>query len=337
MEQTVSALLAAAAVGGFAVTAVTCWLLIPALHRLHFGQTIREEGPTWHNKKNGTPTMGGLGFIFGILVTLGLVWVIFHSRAPQVLGPQQLAAGMMVLFLAFGSGVIGFLDDFIKVVKHRNLGLTAPQKIVLQVAVTVGFLVGLHALGLLSTQVMLPVFGTVELGVFFYPIAFFGTIFMVNAVNLTDGLDGLCTSVTFVSMLGYLLAGSLLGFVHVSLIASAAAGACAGFLLWNFYPAKVFMGDTGSMFFGGLVTALAFVMDRPELVLFFGIVYIWDAITVVIQRLYFKATHGKRIFKMTPIHHAFEMRGWREVKIDGFFALLAAVGVAMGILYICLV
>ena len=335
MEQTVSALLAAAAVGGFAVTAVTCWLLIPALHRLHFGQTIREEGPTWHNKKNGTPTMGGLGFIFGILVTLGLVWVIFHSRAPQVLGPQQLAAGMMVLFLAFGSGVIGFLDDFIKVVKHRNLGLTAPQKIVLQVAVTVGFLVGLHALGLLSTQVMLPVFGTVELGVFFYPIAFFGTIFMVNAVNLTDGLDGLCTSVTFVSMLGYLLAGSLLGFVHVSVIASAAAGACAGFLVWNFYPAKV--GDTGSMFFGGLVTALAFVMDRPELVLFFGIVYIWDAITVVIQRLYFKATHGKRIFKMTPIHHAFEMRGWREVKIDGFFALLAAVGVAMGILYICLV
>lgn len=337
MEQTVSALLAAAAVGGFAVTAVTCWLLIPALHRLHFGQTIREEGPTWHNKKNGTPTMGGLGFIFGILVTLGLVWVIFHSRAPQILGPQQLAAGMMVLFLAFGSGVIGFLDDFIKVVKHRNLGLTAPQKIVLQVAVTVGFLVGLHALGLLSTQVMLPVFGTVELGVFFYPIAFFGTIFMVNAVNLTDGLDGLCTSVTFVSVLGYLLAGSLLGFVHVSVIASAAAGACAGFLLWNFYPAKVFMGDTGSMFFGGLVTALAFVMDRPELVLFFGIVYIWDAITVVIQRLYFKATHGKRIFKMTPIHHAFEMRGWREVKIDGFFALLAAVGVAMGILYICLV
>ena len=337
MEQTVSTLLAAAAVGGFAVTAVTCWLLIPALHRLHFGQTIREEGPTWHNKKNGTPTMGGLGFIFGILVTLGLVWAMFHSRVPEILGQQQLAAGMVVLLLAFGSGLIGFLDDFIKVVKHRNLGLTAPQKIVLQVAVTVGFLVGLHALGLLSTQVMLPVFGTVELGVFFYPIAFFGTIFMVNAVNLTDGLDGLCTSVTFVSMLGYLLAGSLLGFVHVSVIASAAAGACAGFLLWNFYPAKVFMGDTGSMFFGGLVTALAFIMDRPELVLFFGIVYIWDAITVVIQRLYFKATHGKRIFKMTPIHHAFEMRGWREVKIDGFFALLAAVGVAMGILYICLV
>ena len=158
---------------------------------------------------------------------------------------------------------------------------------------------------------------------------------MVNAVNLTDGLDGLCTGVTFVSMIGYLLAGSLLGFVHVSLIAAAAAGACAGFLVWNFYPAKVFMGDTGSMFFGGIVTALAFVMQRPELVLFFGIVYIWDAMTVVIQRVYFKATHGKRIFRMTPIHHAFEMRGWKEVKIDAFFALIAAIGVAMGMLYIC--
>ena len=272
MEQSVSLVLAAAAVGGFAVTAVTCWLLIPALHRLHFGQTIREEGPTWHNKKNGTPTMGGLGFIFGILVALGAVWLLFRARMPEVLGPQQLAAGMMVLFLAFGSGVIGFLDDFIKVVRHRNLGLTAPQKIVLQVAVTVGFMIGLHSLGLLSTVVMFPV-----------------------------------------------------------------AGACAGFLIWNFYPAKVFMGDTGSMFFGGLVTALAFIMDRPELVLFFGLVYIWDALTVVIQRVYFKLTHGKRIFKMTPIHHAFEMRGWREVKIDGFFALIAAVGVSLGILYICLV
>lgn len=337
MEQTVSYLLAAAALGGFVITAVTCWLLIPALHRLHFGQTIREEGPTWHNKKNGTPTMGGLSFIFGVLLTLGIVWGIFQGKMPDVLGPQQLAAGMLVLFLAFGSGLIGFLDDFIKVIKHRNLGLTAAQKIVLQVAVTVGFMIGLRSLGLLSTEVMLPVAGAVDFGILFYPIAFFGIIFLVNAVNLTDGLDGLCTGVTFVSMLGYLLAGSLLGFMHVSLIAATTAGACAGFLIWNFYPAKVFMGDTGSMFFGGLVTALAFIMDRPELVFFFGLVYIWDAITVVIQRVYFKATHGKRIFKMTPIHHAFEMRGWREVKIDGFFALIAAIGVALGILYICLV
>ena len=169
MEPTVSAILAAGAIGGFAVTAVTCWLLIPALHRLHFGQTIREEGPTWHNKKNGTPTMGGLGFIFGILLTLGVVYGLFHVSAPEVLGQQQMAAGMLVLFLAFGNGLIGFLDDFIKVVKHRNLGLTAWQKIVFQVAVTVGFMVGLHSLGLLSTSVMFPVAGMVDLGLAYYP------------------------------------------------------------------------------------------------------------------------------------------------------------------------
>ena len=227
------------------------------------------------------------------------------------------------------------MDDFIKVIRHRNLGLTEAQKMILQIALTFGFMLGLNSLGLLTTEVQLPIFGLVDMGLLYYPIAFFGIIFLVNAVNLTDGLDGLCTGVTFVSMIGYLLAGSLLGFVHVSLVAAVTAGACAGFLVWNFYPAKVFMGDTGSMFFGGIVTALAFVMQRPELVLFFGIVYIWDAMTVVIQRAYFKATHGKRIFRMTPIHHAFEMRGWREVKIDGFFALIAAIGVAMGMLYIC--
>ena len=334
MEQ-ISSLLAAAAVGGFAITAVAGKFMIPALHRLHFGQTISEEGPTWHSKKNGTPTMGGLCFILGILATLGIVWVMYSPKLPEVLGMPQLQAGMLVLFLAFGSGLIGFLDDFIKVVKHRNLGLTEAQKMILQIALTFGFMFGLHSLGLLTTQVQFPIFGLVDMGLLYYPIAFFGIIFLVNAVNLTDGLDGLCTGVTFVSMIGYLLAGSLLGFVHVSLIAAATAGACAGFLVWNFYPAKVFMGDTGSMFFGGIVTALAFVMQRPELVLFFGIVYIWDAMTVVIQRTYFKATHGKRIFRMTPIHHAFEMRGWREVKIDGFFALIAVIGVAMGIFYIC--
>ena len=165
---------------------------------------------------------------------------------------------------------------------------------------------------------------------------FFGIIFLFNAVNLTDGLDGLCSCVTFVSMLGYLLAASMLSFYHVAVLAAATAAAMAGFLVWNFYPAKVFMGDTGSMFLGGMVTALAFLMGRPELVLFFGIVYIWDAMTVVIQRVYYKATHGKRIFRMTPIHHAFEMRGWREVKIDFFFSFIAFVGVVLGLMYIYL-
>ena len=207
MEQ-ISSLLAAAAVGGFAITAVAGKLLIPVLHRLHFGQTIREEGPTWHNKKNGTPTMGGLCFILGIVATLGIVWAIFHASLPEVLGLPQLQAGLLVLFLAFGSGLIGFLDDFIKVFKHRNLGLTEAQKMILQIALTFGFMFGLNSMGLLTTVVQLPIFGTVDMGLLYYPIAFFGIIFLVNAVNLTDGLDGLCTGVTFVSMIGYLLAGS---------------------------------------------------------------------------------------------------------------------------------
>ena len=337
MQTTIPAALSVAAIAGFVVTALAGRVLIPLLRRLHFGQTIREDGPTWHSKKQGTPTMGGLCFILGVLVAAALAYVGYVRRVPELFGEQALPAGLLVLFLAFGSGLIGFLDDFIKVVLHRNLGLTAWQKIVLQVLVTFGFMFGLAKLGLLTTWVSLPVVGMVDFGLLYYPIAFFGIIFMVNAVNLTDGLDGLCTSVTFVSMLSYLLAGSLLGFFHVSVLAAATAGSCVGFLIWNFYPAKVFMGDTGSMFFGGMVTALAFVMARPELVLFFGIVYIWDAMTVVIQRVYFKLTHGKRIFRMTPIHHAFELRGWREVKIDAFFSLLAGIGGGMGLMYLFLV
>ena len=334
MEQTVSLMLATAALFGFLVTAVTGYFLIPALHKLHFGQTIREEGPTWHSKKNGTPTMGGLCFIFGILVAVGAAWLGFARKEAGVFSASHLHAILLVLFLALGSGLIGFLDDFIKVVKHRNLGLLAWQKLIMQFIVTGGFLVGLHMQGLLTTIIMLPFIGAVDLGWVYYPIAFFGIIFLVNAVNLTDGLDGLCSCVTFVSMLGYLLAASMLSFYHVAVLAAATAAAAAGFLVWNFYPAKVFMGDTGSMFLGGMVTALAFIMGRPELVFFFGIVYIWDAMTVVIQRVYFKLTHGKRIFRMTPIHHAFEMRGWKEVKIDFFFSLIAIIGVVLGLMYV---
>mgnify|MGYP002796034072 CR=1 FL=1 len=334
MGMTVSWMLVAAAIAAFCITAVSGIFLIPALHRLHFGQTIRESGPVWHNKKQGTPTMGGFCFILGVLLAVGLAYVGLSRLEPGLLEPQQLQASLLVLFLAFGSGFIGFLDDFTKVVRHRNLGLLAWQKLVLQFLVTGCFMAGLSSLGLMTRIIMLPVVGAVDLGVFYYPIAFFGIIFLVNAVNLTDGLDGLCSCVTFVSMLGYLLAASMLGFYHVAVLSTAMAAACAGFLVWNFYPAKVFMGDTGSMFLGGMVTALAFVMGRPELVIFFGIVYIWDAMTVVIQRVYFKLTHGKRIFRMTPIHHAFEMRGWKEPRINAFFSFLALVGVVLGLFYV---
>ena len=179
-------MLVAAAIGAFAVTALSGCFVIPALHKLHFGQTIRESGPTWHNKKQGTPTMGGLCFIFGILVACGLVYAGFYRYAQDLLGIVQVRAALLALFLAFGSGFIGFLDDYIKVVKHRNLGLLAWQKLIMQFIVTGGFLVGLHMQGLLTTIIMLPFIGAVDLGWVYYPIAFFGIIFLVNAVNLTD-------------------------------------------------------------------------------------------------------------------------------------------------------
>ena len=305
----------------FVISLVLGPVVIPFLRRLKMGQTERVEGVQSHLKKAGTPTMGGIIILASVVITS----LFYVKDYPKIIP---------VLFLTLGFGLIGFLDDYIKVVKHRNLGLLAWQKLIMQFIVTGGFLVGLHMQGLLTTIIMLPFIGAVDLGWVYYPIAFFGIIFLVNAVNLTDGLDGLCSCVTFVSMLGYLLAASMLSFYHVAVLAAATAAAAAGFLVWNFYPAKVFMGDTGSMFLGGMVTALAFIMGRPELVFFFGIVYIWDAMTVVIQRVYFKLTHGKRIFRMTPIHHAFEMRGWKEVKIDFFFSLIAIIGVVLGLMYV---
>ena len=221
MGMIVSWMLVAAAVAAFCITALSGFFLIPALHRLHFGQTIRESGPTWHSKKQGTPTMGGFCFILGILLSAGLMYAGLQRYSPGLLTPQQTQSGLLVLFLAFGSGFIGFLDDFAKVVRHRNLGLYAWQKLILQFLVTGCFMAGLYSLGLCSTTIMLPFFGAVNLGLAYYPIAFFGIIFLVNAVNLTDGLDGLCSCVTFVSMLGYLLAASMLGHYQVAVLSTA--------------------------------------------------------------------------------------------------------------------
>lgn len=322
-----------AAVFGFAVSAVSGVFLIPFLKRLHFGQTINKIGPTWHNKKQGTPTMGGLCFILGTTIAVGIAFVLLlHSGPEYTTGPESRAL-FIAMFSAFGFGAIGFIDDFIKVVCKRNLGLRPWQKIVGQLAVTTVMLAALQINGTLTTYITLPFFGFVNLGIFFYPLSYILIIGIVNAVNLTDGIDGLCSCITFISMLGFLTLSSLLGHFDLSLMAAALAGALAGFLIWNFYPAKTFMGDTGSMFLGGAVAGLAYAMGRPELIFFLGAVYIWEELTVVIQVTYFKITHGKRIFKMTPIHHAFEMRGWSEVKIDAGFSLLEAAAVLLGLLF----
>ncbi len=326
-----------AAACGFIISAVSGLFIIPFLRKLHFGQTIKEIGPTWHNKKQGTPTMGGLCFILGSVLAVCFALLSLMHSSPELLGGAGSQNLYLSIFSAFGFGLIGFLDDFIKVVKKRNLGLRPWQKIAGQLLVTTLLLGGLALNGTLSTSITLPFFGMVDFGIFFYPLSYILIIGIVNAVNLTDGIDGLCSCVTFVSMLGFLTLSSLLGHFNISLFVAALAGALAGFLIWNFYPAKTFMGDTGSMFLGGAVAGLAYGMGRPEILFFFGAVYIWEAATVVIQVTYFKLTHGKRLFKMTPIHHSFEMRGWSEVKIDAGFSLLAAMFVALGLVfaYLC--
>ena len=326
--------LALAAVVAFLVTAVSGVFLVPYLHKLHYGQTIRESGPTWHKNKQGTPTMGGLCFILGSMLGLGAAWAMLSAEAPDLMQPQTALNVLLALFTSLLYSLVGFMDDYIKVVKKRNLGLRAGQKIVMQVLITLSFMVGLHITGALTTAVVLPVFGFVDLGLFYYPIAFLFIIFMVNAVNLTDGIDGLATSVTFVEMLAYIVIAGVLGYFQLSILAAALAGGCAGFLIWNFHPAKTFMGDTGSMYLGGAVTTLAFCMGRPELLFFLGFVYICEAGSVVLQVGYFKLTHGKRIFKMTPIHHTFEMDGWSEEKIVTAFSGVALAFALLGLLFV---
>lgn len=328
-------MLALAAILGFAISAVTGCFWIPLLRRLKYGQTIKTvDGPSWHAKKNGTPTMGGVCFILGSILSVGLVFASLLIKIPEMFGTNQDMNLILCIFSAVGFGAIGFVDDFIKVALKRNLGLRAWQKIVLQIAVSGAFLLGLYKNGSITTLLHLPVVGNVDVGLLFYPASMLVIIFMVNAVNLTDGIDGLASTVTFVVMLGYLVVASLMGYYHLSIYASALAGALAGFLIWNFYPAKTFMGDTGSMFLGGAVVGMAYCMGWPELLLFMGAVYIWEAGSVVIQVTYFKLTHGKRIFLMTPIHHSFEKRGWSEIKIVAAFSMVALAFVALSFLYI---
>lgn len=328
--------LAASAFIALVLTAASGFVLVPLLRRLHYGQPIRTDGPAWHAKKQGTPTMGGIMFMLGVLVAVGAAFALLAAQFPEVIGPDWQLANrrvMIALGFAFVNGMIGFADDFLKVTRQRNRGLSAKAKLFLQMLAATGFLVLLQRCDTLTTWVQLPWIGVVELGWLFYPLAYLLIVGMVNAVNLTDGLDGLASSVTFVVMLGMMVICSLLAWYGLGLLAAAVAGGCAGFLLWNFHPARVFMGDTGSMFLGGAVTALAFCMNRPELLLIVGIVYILEAASVVIQVVFFKLTHGRRLFKMTPLHHHFELCGWHEVPIVALFTAVAVLGTGLGVWY----
>ncbi|MDE7295456.1 MAG: phospho-N-acetylmuramoyl-pentapeptide-transferase [Oscillospiraceae bacterium] len=325
-----------AAAIAFALAAAIGKVLIPMMHRLHFGATIYEKGPKWQEKKNGTPLMGGFMFIIAAPLSIAICYAVWQGMvrdvtlAPDRTGLYKLIAGVMFAIL---NAVIGFIDDFIKGVKHQNLGLRAKQKMVMQLCLTAAFMYVLFMLGDTSTAISFPFIGELELGILYYPLMILYLIFLTNAVNLTDGVDGLCGTVTVVFCVSYLMIFSSMGLHEYSLFASALAGGCMGFLVWNLNPAKIFMGDTGSMFLGGAVCAMGFITHEHLLLALVGIIYVCEALSVVLQVISFKTT-GKRIFKMSPIHHHFEMCGFSEYKIVIVFSTVGLIcGIIANVIY----
>lgn len=326
------------AVLSFTVSSLLGIVLIPYFKRIKYGQSIREVGPTWHKRKQGTPTMGGLMFIAGI--TAATVFLLLFWNSLQVGGngtdlffserPRILCGLLMALLF----GLIGFADDYVKVIKKRNLGLTVRQKLFLQILAAALYLVAEYSFGGRGTTVMVP-FTDISwhLGVFYWPVALFIIVAMVNAVNLTDGIDGLAASVTTAAAVALMIAAKLLGSAGFAAVSAAAAGGCLGFLVWNLHPARIFMGDTGSLFLGGLLCAVAFGIGQPLLLAPIGIIYIVEVLSDVIQITSFKTT-GKRVFKMAPIHHHFELMGWKENKIVVVFTGITAAFSAAALIWL---
>ena len=319
-------LLAAAA--AFVISAVVGRLLIPALRALHAGQSIKEIGPNWHKSKEGTPTMGGIMFMIACVVAvLAFGWRDIEARD---------FSALFVLAFALIYGAIGFVDDYAKVKKKENTGLTAGWKFLLQLAAAIAFLALMRYDGHLTPDLYVPFLNvsiTLTWGVYLV-FAAFVIVGCVNAVNLTDGLDGLAGSVTLAVSVFFAVLSQWWDKGAVGIFAGALAGGLLGFLVYNFYPARVFMGDTGSLFLGGAVCGMAFALDAPLVLVPVGIIYIAETMSDIIQVGYFKLTHGKRIFRMAPLHHHLEMGGWSEVRIvltfTGItiaFCLLAFVGV----------
>ena len=307
----------------FLLTVILEKLIIPILQSHKVGQRILEIGPRWHKNKAGTPTMGGICFIMAILAVMAVVSVIFavNGRAKELI-PLALALGLATL-----NGMIGFFDDYTKLVKKQNEGFTAKQKIILQSLVAIIYLVAMGLTDNINTALHIPFTSVyLELGAFYYVFAFVLIIGFVNSVNLTDGIDGLASSVTlvvgiFFSVMAFVFEMEMLGFIGAALI-----GATAGFLIYNFYPARVFMGDTGSLFLGGLVVGATFVLDEPMIIFLVGIIYLIEAASDIIQVGVFKLSGRKiRVFKMAPIHHHFEKCGWSEIKIVIIFSLVTLI------------
>ena len=301
----------------FAISALLCPVVIPFLHKLKFGQQVRDDGPQAHLKKQGTPTMGGLVILTSIVITS-----LFYIRDYPKIIP--------VLFVTVGFGIVGFLDDYIKIVMKRSEGLNPLQKLIGQFIITGIFAWYLLHSGQVDTTMLIPFTGGfddgifISLGILFVPFLFFVVLGTDNGVNFTDGLDGLCTSVTILvaTFMTIVALGENSG---ISPITGAVVGSLLGFLLFNVYPARVFMGDTGSLALGGFVASSAFMMQMPFFIPIIGLIYLVEVLSVIMQVSYFKATHGKRIFKMAPIHHHFELCGWSETRVVEVFSLTTAI------------
>ncbi len=308
----------------FILTVAAARILIPKLKSMKLGQQILDIGPRWHKSKEGTPTMGGISFIIGSLITFAAMAVTLLARGEA----DGLERMLIVVLMATANGAIGVVDDLTKFKNHRNEGLTATQKYLLQLITAGAFLAALKLTGNLSTELAIPFVGVkLELGIVYYVLSILLITGIVNAVNLTDGIDGLASSVTGVVGGFFAVAAFTLELLPEAVLAGITVGACVGFLVYNFYPARVFMGDTGSLFLGGLVIGMAYLLDSPLIVVLVGIVYICEAGSVILQVGYFKITkrlygEGRRLFKMSPIHHHFEKCGWTELKIVGVFSLV---------------
>jgi len=319
----------------FLITAVAGGFIVPWLRRIKAGQEIREDGPTWHMSKSGTPTMGGIMFIIGI--TVSCIVVGFDLIVSGEFGH------VFAIVFAMVFGAVGFLDDYEKLRKKQNLGLRAWQKFLLQLVAAIAFIFLLRSFGYLKTELYIPFFNITwnmpELA--YYVFAAFVVVGVVNSVNLTDGVDGLATGTTIPVALFFTAVAYTWGekYFAIGLYSAAVTGGLFGFLIFNFNPAKVFMGDTGSLFLGGAVSAMAFTMDMPLILVTVGIVYMIETLSDIIQVVYFKATKGKRIFKMAPFHHHLEMGGWTGKKwkerelfllftgVSAIFAIISFIGV----------
>ncbi len=301
---------------GAVLSGLLGYLLIPMLRALKVGQSIREVGPIWHNYKAGTPMMGGLMFIGASIIVLlcNLPFMKDYSV-------------FYVLILSLCFGFVGFLDDFAKMKKKQNEGLTSIQKFMLQLAVSALFLYIMYRSGAMSTEMYIPFF---HVSIPLHPIVYiFLSMFIMvgcdNAVNITDGVDGLSSSVTLPVMVFFTALAVKQGKYDLALLPASLVGGLIAYLFYNWHPAKVFMGDTGSLFLGGVVCALAFALDMPLILILVGFVYICETVSVILQVGYFKLTHGKRLFKMAPIHHHFEKYGWKEEKIVIVFSTVSAI------------